>query len=505
MIGELHPTGALATASPVAATAGELPAALHAALGALADVLDELGYRQLYAQGVAPGLFADDRVRTLAALAAWPAPEREALRLLGLGAAADAAALPSALAAALPALRAAGLVTGGGATVRAEGWVVVPVLGGHLLTRLPPGYLATGTVGSRAYLGPDSLRLAGALPPARGRRVLDLGAGCGVQGLLATPGAAEAVLVDLEPDSVHLSACNRVLNRVPHPVRVLAGDLYAPVAGERFDLIVALPPYVPGVGGDRQSTVTAGGADGLGLLRRIVAGAAAHLAPGGELVALCQLLCRDRVPLLSGELSSLAPELDARLAVGDWHPLQPYLVELATSLVRHGARPTGPDTPGGSGPASGAGMDGVRDLVARYSASLRPLGVTGVCTAILRLRRPSAGGVAGSVRVVGSRPLAGGDVLGPAPGLVVSADPALQTAVARDAASVVEAPTAALLRALDGRRTIAEAAATAWGRLAGADPADVVDQAVHRVAQLQDQGLAVPVAGAAAAGTAGQG
>ncbi len=496
MSGEPRPAGPLPSASPVAVTAGDLPAVLHAALGALADVLDELGYRQLYAQGVTPALFADDPVRTLAALAAWPAPEREVLRLLGLGAAADARALPSALAAALPALRAAGLVTGEGATVRAESWVVVPVLGGHLLTRLPPGYLATGTTGGRAYLGPDSLRLAGALPAARGRRVLDLGAGCGVQGLLAAPGAAEAVLVDLEPDAVHLSACNRVLNRVPHPVRVLAGDLYAPVAGERFDLIVALPPYVPGVAGDRQSTVTAGGPDGLRLLRRIVAGATAHLAPGGELVALCQLLCRDRVPLLADELSSLAPELDARLAVADWHPLQPYLVELATGLVGRGGGTTGPDSPVGIGPAGGARTDGVRDLVARYSASLRPLGVTGVCTAILRLRRPSAGGVPGSVRVVGSRPLAGEDVLGPAPGLVVSADHALQTAVADAAASVVESPTAALLRALDGRRTIAEAAAAAWGRLAGAHPADVVDQAVHRVAQLQDQGLAVPVAGA---------
>ena len=71
-------------------------------------------------------------------------------------------------------------------------------------------------------------------------------------------------------------------------VEFLLGDWYANVAG-RFDLIVANPPYVaatdphlPGLRHEPQHALVAG-ADGLDDLRRIVAGAPAHLNPGGWL------------------------------------------------------------------------------------------------------------------------------------------------------------------------------------------------------------------------------
>lgn len=457
-----------------------------AGLEALAEAIELLGYRQLYAAGIGDGLFAAHRPTTLAALEDWPAAERHALRLLALGVAAEAPSLPPALAGALGALSAAGLVHVEGSLVRSAGWVLVPALSGHLLTRLPPGYLEPGEGGGRAYLGPDSLRLAAALPPPAGRRVLDLGAGCGVQGLLAVPGAAAATLTDVEADSLRTAEWNRVLNRVAHPVRVLEGDLYAPVAGERFDLVVTLPPYVPTVPGAAQSDVTAGGADGLHLLRRVVAGAPDHLAPGGELVAVCQLLCRGDEPLLAEELPSLAPDLDARLVVHDWHPLQPYLLDLATELVA-------------------AGGGDVRTVLEEYRVSLRGFGVTGACTAVLRLRRPVTG-ERPDCRVVGGRPVGATDVVRRAEGVTLGADPSLRV-VARPGAApvVVEGPTAALLEALDGHRTLEDAAATAWGHLAGADRRDVADQAVRRAVRLQRQGLAEPVGDRSLAGPAGEG
>lgn len=458
-----------------AVTAATVTAAEVEALEALADALADLGYRQLYAQAVGAGLFAADRAAVLADLEDWPAGERGILRFLGLGAPAERTALPGELGRAVGGLVRAGLARAQGSVVAAADWVVVPALAGHLLTRPPPGYGAPGSDGGRAYLGPDSLRLAAALPSAVGRRVLDMGAGCGLQGLLAVPGAAESVLVDVEPDSLWMSARNRVLNRVAWPVRVVAGDLYEPVAEERFDLVVTLPPYVPTVPGAAQTEVTAGGADGLELVRRLVAGTAQHLREGGELVALCQLLCRGDTPLLATELGALAPGLDARLVVGEWHPLQPYLVDLATTLSAH----------------QGAGD--VRSLVDRYRSSLRALGVTGVCTAIVRLVRPAAGSATPRVRVVGGRRTRPDDVASRAPGVDLVTDGTVRVATLGGASTaVVEGPTAALLDALDGRRTIAEAAAAAWGRLEGADPTDVADQAVRRIDQLRRQGLVAP-------------
>jgi release factor glutamine methyltransferase len=79
---------------------------------------------------------------------------------------------------------------------------------------------------------------------------------------------------------------------VTFSVSVAVGDLFAPVTGRRFDLVVANPPYVPS--GDIAGLDTDvrdfeprlaldGGADGLDLVRRVVAEAASHLTPGGLL------------------------------------------------------------------------------------------------------------------------------------------------------------------------------------------------------------------------------
>jgi release factor glutamine methyltransferase len=79
---------------------------------------------------------------------------------------------------------------------------------------------------------------------------------------------------------------------VAFSVAVAVGDLFAPVAGRRFDLVVANPPYVPS--GDIAALDTDvrdfeprlaldGGKDGLELVRRLVAEAGQHLTPGGVL------------------------------------------------------------------------------------------------------------------------------------------------------------------------------------------------------------------------------
>ncbi|MCC6667720.1 MAG: peptide chain release factor N(5)-glutamine methyltransferase [Polyangiaceae bacterium] len=84
-----------------------------------------------------------------------------------------------------------------------------------------------------------------------------------------------------------------------------AGDLFAALAAaERFDLITANPPYVSapevlkldrGIREFEPAVALGSGADGLDLIRRIVTGAGAHLAPGGVLALEVQFDQADRV------------------------------------------------------------------------------------------------------------------------------------------------------------------------------------------------------------------
>jgi release factor glutamine methyltransferase len=118
-----------------------------------------------------------------------------------------------------------------------------------------------------------------------GARVLELCAGPAFAGLVAARSAhGRLTTVDVSRRAQLNAWLNGRLNGVP--VRALRGDLVEPVAGERFDLILANPPYVPGPPPPARGPARAwdAGADGRALLDRICAAAPAHLAPGGTLL-----------------------------------------------------------------------------------------------------------------------------------------------------------------------------------------------------------------------------
>ncbi|HET6849377.1 MAG TPA: HemK2/MTQ2 family protein methyltransferase [Gaiellales bacterium] len=127
---------------------------------------------------------------------------------------------------------------------------------------------------------------------ARGR-VLDVCTGSGVLALSVQPSAREVTAVDASRLAAATARLNSSLNR--RPVEVLHGDLFAPVAGRRFDVIISNPPYLPVEGGrDPQpgSRAWNGGQDGRAVVDRICLGAAAHLAPGGEVLLVQSSLTR---------------------------------------------------------------------------------------------------------------------------------------------------------------------------------------------------------------------
>jgi release factor glutamine methyltransferase len=118
-----------------------------------------------------------------------------------------------------------------------------------------------------------------------GARVLELCAGPAFAGVVAARSArGRLTTVDVSRRAQLNAWLNARLNGVP--VRALRGDLLAPVAGERFDLILANPPYVPGPPPPAHGAARAwdAGADGRAVLDRICAAAPAHLAPGGTLL-----------------------------------------------------------------------------------------------------------------------------------------------------------------------------------------------------------------------------
>lgn len=130
-------------------------------------------------------------------------------------------------------------------------------------------------------------------PDAIGR-VLDL---CTGSGCIAV--ACAHAFPDARVDATELSEAAAAVARrnvrehgVQDRVEVLAGDLYDPVGGARYDLILSNPPYVsaaemaelPAEYRREPALGLAAGTDGLDVVRRILAGARRHLNPGGILV-----------------------------------------------------------------------------------------------------------------------------------------------------------------------------------------------------------------------------
>jgi release factor glutamine methyltransferase len=124
-------------------------------------------------------------------------------------------------------------------------------------------------------------------------RVADIGTGSGAiaLALAKTRPAAQVFAVDVSPDALAVARANA--ERLALAVTFLEGSLVEPLRGlEPFDLLVANLPYVragdiAGLAAEVRTEprlALDGGADGLDLVRRLIADAPAVLAPGGALV-----------------------------------------------------------------------------------------------------------------------------------------------------------------------------------------------------------------------------
>lgn len=208
--------------------------------------------------------------------AAAPARLEPVIDLFLLGGTVDPEGLPANLGALVPTLQETGLlVEDQGGNVRMPGLIVLLVFGHWLICQPPqPDPLF--------YFGEDSVALLTRLLVGTARTQLDLCTGPGIHAIHGARFGARVTAVDHNPLVAQLAALNARLNRVAARMEVLAGDLFEPVAGRRFDVVSANPPALPYPSTLPAPAVGSGGEDGMQTTWQVLDGLPAALTDGGR-------------------------------------------------------------------------------------------------------------------------------------------------------------------------------------------------------------------------------
>jgi HemK-related putative methylase len=157
--------------------------------------------------------------------------------------------------------------------------------GGFVLERIDgvPVLVAPGVLNPRLMRSGEFF--ANELRPellAREAEVLDMGTGSGVCALFAARYAKRVVAVDINPAAVRCAHINALMNGVEDKVETLQGDLFAPLAARRFDVVLFNPPFVRGAprnDADRAWRST-------DVAERFAADLGSHLKPSGFALVL---------------------------------------------------------------------------------------------------------------------------------------------------------------------------------------------------------------------------
>jgi release factor glutamine methyltransferase len=161
----------------------------------------------------------------------------------------------------------------------------------------------------------DSFLFAENLPVEKFRRVLDVGTGCGILGIVEAGRAEEVFSLDVSPFAVRCARQNARLNEVIDKIDFIEGDLFSPFdrrAG--FDLILFNAPYLP----SENRAVTwierswAGGRNGREIIDRFIDQAPRFLRTGGQILLMQSSLSNVDETLRRYAGSGLEAEVVAR-------------------------------------------------------------------------------------------------------------------------------------------------------------------------------------------------
>jgi SAM-dependent methyltransferase len=189
------------------------------------------------------------------------------------------------------------LLDAGLLTRRAEGRVASPfrlgLIGNGMLFADDLQQVEDGVMGA----GKTTRGLcAAALPTRRLESALDLGCGAGAVAIVLSERAGRVVATDVNPRALEIARFNATLNGITN-IDFRLGDLFDPVAGEAFDLIVSQPPFIARPPDTRSQTWLHGGDRGDELPRRLLSGLVAHLTESGRAVVMVEWPELDGDPL----------------------------------------------------------------------------------------------------------------------------------------------------------------------------------------------------------------
>jgi release factor glutamine methyltransferase len=135
----------------------------------------------------------------------------------------------------------------------------------------------------------DSFLFAQNLKERKARKVIDVGTGCGILGIVMARQAEEVFAVDVNPYAVRCARQNAKLNSVAEKVVFIRGDLFSCIDSKvKFDLIMFNAPYLPS---ERLDTSWleyswAGGKSGRDVIDRFIDDAPEFLTPRGRILMM---------------------------------------------------------------------------------------------------------------------------------------------------------------------------------------------------------------------------
>jgi release factor glutamine methyltransferase len=136
----------------------------------------------------------------------------------------------------------------------------------------------------------DTFLFAENLDVPEGVAVLDVGAGCGILGILAAKKAGNVVSVDLNPYAIRCAKANAVLNHVRGKMDFLQASLFSALSRDAcFDLILFNAPYLPSEEGEEASWIErswAGGTNGRLVVDLFISEVPFYLKPRGRVLLM---------------------------------------------------------------------------------------------------------------------------------------------------------------------------------------------------------------------------
>jgi len=165
----------------------------------------------------------------------------------------------------------------------------------------------------------DSFLFAENLEVKKGERVLDMGTGSGILGILSSIKAKEVIGIDINPYAVHCAKKNAELNNVATCISFIQGDLFGPLnKKDLFDLILFNAPYLPET---EEKALTwlekawAGGSNGRLVIDSFLSKVTYYLSFSGRILLLQSTLSDVNKTLFCFEEKNLKADILAKLPI----------------------------------------------------------------------------------------------------------------------------------------------------------------------------------------------